>query len=75
MPETTLYRWRKTTDINREFATFELLLNGIPILGAGFTNSGVFEVEFFEAIKGVSFEWDRFDSLILEGRRAAENDR
>jgi len=75
MPKITTYHWRKTTDINREFATFELIVSGVPILSVGFTDAGLFELEFFEAIKGITFEWDRFHNLILEGRKAAENDR
>jgi hypothetical protein len=38
------YRWRKASDINREYAVFELLEDEEPILDVGFSDAGIFEV-------------------------------
>ncbi|UCV21490.1 hypothetical protein [Ferribacterium limneticum] len=69
------YRWRKTTDINREYAVFELLVGEKAILDAGFSEAGVFEVAFNTEISGVLIEWDRLRELIEDGRKLAELDR
>jgi hypothetical protein len=69
------YRWRKTTDINREHALFELLDDDNPLVDVGFTDEGVFEVAFNPSIGGKVMEWDQFLELIREGRTLAERDR
>lgn len=69
------YRWRKTTDINREHALFELLDGEIPVLDVGFTDEGVFEVAFNPGIGGKVMEWDHLLKLLDEGRVLAEQDR
>lgn len=71
----TIYRWRKTTDINREYAVFELLADEISILDVGFSDTEVFEVAFNASISGVLIEWGRLQKLIEEGRALAERDR
>lgn len=69
------YRWRKTTDINREHALFELLDGEMPVFDVGFSDTGVFEVAFNPSIGGKVFEWEQLQSLFDEGRALAERDR
>lgn len=75
MKTSAIYRWRKTTDINREHALFELLDGDEPLLDAGFTDEGVFEVAFNQCISGKIFEWEQFHKLLDEGRALADQDR
>lgn len=70
-----VYRWRKTTDINRENALFELLDDQTPILDVGFTDAGIFEVAFNPSIGGKVVEWEQLLRLLKEGRALAEDDR
>jgi hypothetical protein len=69
------YRWRKTTDINRQYALFELLKGETSILDAGFSDDGVFEVAFSPSIGGIVVEWELLQKLLAEGRGLAELDR
>lgn len=69
------YRWRKATDINREYALFELLADEIPILDVGFSDVEVFEIAFNDGIAGVLIEWEELRKLIDDGRAMAEEDR
>lgn len=69
------YRWRKTTDINREHALFELLEGETPVLDVGFTDEGVFEVAFNPAIGGKVMSLDELQALFREGKALAEGDR
>jgi hypothetical protein len=70
-----IYRWRKTTDINREHALFELLDGDVPVLDVGFTDEGVFQVAFNPSIGGKAMEWGQFLKLLDEGRDLADRDR
>ena len=69
------YRWRKTTDVNREYALFELLDDETPVLDVGFTDEGIFEIAFNPSIGGKVMEWDHLLILLDEGRVLAEQDR
>ena len=69
------YRWRKTTDINREHALFELLDGEHALLNVGFTDQGIFEISFNSNIGGMVIEWEQLMSLVGEGRSLAERDR
>lgn len=69
------YRWRKSTDIDREYAIFELLMDETPILDVGFSDSRVFEIVFNGNIVGVLVEWEVLQKLIDAGRALAEQDR
>ena len=69
------YRWRKTTDVNREYAIFELLANEKVILDVGYSDTSVFEVAFNQDIGGFVLDWVRFQALIDEGKRLADLDR
>lgn len=69
------YRWRKTTDINRECALFELLDGETPLLDMGFTDKGVVEIAFNPCISGRIVELEQFLELIQEGKTLAEQDR
>jgi hypothetical protein len=71
----TNYRWRKTTDIGREYALFELMDVDVPVLDLGFTDDGVLEVAFNPGIVGKILEWEQFLKLLGEGRALAEGDR
>jgi hypothetical protein len=69
------YRWRKASDINREYALFELLEDGEPILDVGFSDAGIFEIAFNPGMAGALIEWEQLRKLIEEGKRLAELDR
>jgi len=75
MTTSETHRWRKTTDINREHALFELLDGETPILDAGFTDEEIFEVAFNPSIGGKVIEWEQLLRLLHEGRALAEQDR
>lgn len=69
------YRWRKATDINRRFATFELLADEKFIFDVGYSDSGVFEVAFNEEIAGLVLEWAQLKQLVEDGKRMADLDQ
>ena len=69
------YRWRKATDINREFAIFELLADEKVVLDVGYSETGVLEIAFNKEIAGLVLEWARLQELIEDGRKMAELDR
>ena len=69
------YRRRKTTDINRDHALFELLDGVTPLLDVGFTDEGIFEVAFNPSISGKVMEWEQLLELLDEGKALAERDR
>jgi hypothetical protein len=69
------YRWRKTTDVNREYPLFELLDGDVTVLDVGFTDDGMFEVAFNSSIGGTIMKWAEFLQLIDEGKRLADGDR
>jgi hypothetical protein len=68
-------RLRKTTDIQREHALFELLVDNVPILDLGFSNSGRFEVSFNQAIIGMILEWELVEEWVNKGREMAIGDK
>lgn len=69
------FRWNKATDINRENAIFELTVSDIPILDVGYSDEGVFEISFNDAVGGIVLPWARFTELIEAGKRLADLDR
>ncbi len=69
------HRWRKTTDINREYALFELLEGETPVLDLGFSDEGILEVAFNPSVGGKIFELEHFLKLLDEGRVLAERDQ
>lgn len=69
------YRWRKTTDINREYALFELLAGETPVLDLGYSDEGTLEVAFNPTVGGRIFELEGLLKLLDEGRKLAERDR
>jgi hypothetical protein len=69
------YRWRKTTDVNREFAIFELLDDEKIVLDVGFSDAGIFEIGFNREIAGALIEWEKLQKMIEEGKRFAELDK
>jgi hypothetical protein len=66
------YRWRKTTDINRDHALFDLVDGQSPILDVAFTDEGVLEVAFNPSISGKIIEWGQLLRLLNEGKALAE---
>lgn len=70
-----IHRWRKTTDINRQHALFELLDGETSLLDAGYTDKGVFEVSFDPGISGKVMEMRLLLGLLEEGRALADLDR
>lgn len=75
MTTSGIYRWRKTTDINREHALFELLIGETPVLDLGFTDEGICEIAFNPSIGGKVIECEDILKLLDEGRSLAERDR
>lgn len=69
------YHWRKTTDVNREFAIFELMEDERPIIYAGFSDAGIFEIGFNHKMVGAPIEWEKLQKMIEEGKRLAEQDK
>ena len=69
------YRWRKTTDIHREYALFELLEGETPILDIGISDAGNLEIAFNPGCSGRVVDWTQFLTLLEEGRTLAERDR
>jgi hypothetical protein len=67
--------WRKTTDIDREYAVFELLHNGIILLDVGFSDENVFEIAFHEGLPNTIVDWDHFFAVLDKGRQMAEADK
>ena len=68
-------RWRKATDIEREFSLFELVTDLGPVLDVGYSNSGLFEVSFNITSGGLIVDWDALKSIIEEGRLLADEER
>ncbi len=75
MAASETYRWRKNTDINREYALFELLDGEAPVLDVGFSDDEIFEVAFNPGIGGRVMEMVQLLKLLDEGRALAERDR
>ncbi|MGO4303660.1 hypothetical protein [Cupriavidus sp. RAF12] len=75
MVGTKKYRWRKATDVNREYALFELLEDDILLLDVGFSDDGNFEIAFNPGICGKVIEWTQFLTFVDEGRALSEQDR
>ena len=69
------YRWRKTTDINRDFALFELLQDNVPVLDIGYSNTGTLELAFNLSITDQVISYEDFTSFLAEGRNMADRDR
>ncbi len=68
-------RWRKVTDINRDFALIELLQYDVPILDIGYSNSGKFELAFNLMIANQIIPYEEFMTCLVEGRNMADLDR
>ena len=71
----TNFRLRKATDIDREYATIELLADDVPILDAGFSDNGIFEIAFNDSIAGVIIDWVELREWIEKAKDLAELDR
>lgn len=67
--------WRKTTDVDREHAIFELVSGDVILLDVGFSDGGEFEIAFHEGISNQIIDWNNFLRLLQEGRRIAEIDK
>jgi hypothetical protein len=69
------YRWRKTTDVNREYAIFELMEGEKILFDVAFSDAGIFEIGFNHEIAGALIEWEKLQKMIEEGKRLAELDK
>ena len=69
------YRWRKASDVTREYALFELINDDVPVMDVGFSDDGTFEIAFNVSISGVVIDLEKFLELLEEGRALAERDR
>lgn len=69
------FRWRKATDINRDYATFELLLDEQIAITLGFNDNGILELELGDGAISHNFVFSEFETLIADGVRLAEADR
>ena len=67
--------WRKFTDINREHAIFELIIDGRIVLDVAYNDEGVFEIAFHEASKNWILPWESFHGIIQHGQALADEDR
>jgi hypothetical protein len=67
--------WRKTTDVNRKYAVFELVDDGVVLLDVGFSDSDVFEIAFHEGVSNAVVDWDNLFLLLDGGRKLAEADK
>lgn len=74
MQSSSVLRWRKTTDINRENPLFELLNGEVLLLDVGFNDAGDFEISFNPGVVGKLFEWQQFIKLLEEGKALADRD-
>jgi hypothetical protein len=69
------YRWRKVTDVGREYALFELMCGETVLLDLGFSDDGRLEISFDTNICGKTVRWDEFADLLKEGETLAMRDR
>lgn len=69
-----IYRWRKTSDIHRENALFELVEGEKTILDLGFSNEGLLEIAFCSSIDGKVFDFRGFLETLENGKILAELD-
>ena len=67
--------WRKATDVNREYAVFELVHDGIALLDVGFSDDDVFEIAFHEGVSNTVVSWQDFFDVVERGKEMAEADR
>jgi hypothetical protein len=68
-------RWRKATDVDREYAMFELMHEDAMLLYVGYSDDGVFEIAFDEIISNGIIDWDSFSRVIEHGRQLADADK
>ena len=67
--------WRKTTDVNREYAVFELVHDDAVLLDVGFSDDDVFEVAFHEGVSNTVVDWNSFLRVLDSGKKIAEADK
>jgi hypothetical protein len=70
-----IYRWRKTTDVNREFALFELLDGETPLLDVGLSDEGSLEIAFNPSIGGTILKYESLMQLLDEARALVKQDQ
>jgi hypothetical protein len=68
-------RWRKTTDVNREHAVFELVHDDVVLLDVGFSDDDVFEIAFHEGVSNTVVDWGSLLRLLDNGKKIAEADK
>lgn len=70
-----VYRWRKATDVGREYALFELICGETVLLDIGYSDDGRLEISFDPGICGKMVGWEELVEMLGEGRTLAERDR
>ena len=68
------YRFRKCSDINREYPIFELLEGDCILLDISVSDEGIFEIVLHEAVAGKIFNFDDMISILAEGRKLLEDE-
>jgi hypothetical protein len=71
----SIYRWRKTSDVNRDYALFELMCGETALLDLGFSDDETLEIAFNANISGKILGWTELLELLEEGKALAELDR
>ena len=75
MTTSSVYRWRKTSDVNRESALFELMCGETALLDIGLSDDGTIEIAFNASMCGKILGWAELRELLEEGKTLAERDR
>jgi hypothetical protein len=67
-------RWRKASDINREYALYELLSGESILLDIGYSDEREMEVCFHQAISNALINFNELISLLEEAKRMADEE-
>jgi hypothetical protein len=69
-----VYRWRKVTDVGREYALFELICGETVLLDIGYSDDGELQIAFDPNICGKTVGCDELVDLLQEGKTLAMRD-
>ncbi|QJE73579.1 hypothetical protein HHL28_11220 [Aerophototrophica crusticola] len=67
--------WRKTTDIKRQHAVFELVHDSAILLDMGLSDNNVIEICFHGGICSATIDLEDLLSLIENGKKLIDSDR
>lgn len=68
-------RWRKATDVDREHAIFELVVDDMTLLDVGFSDDGILEISFDAGISSTLTSYEEFSLVLARGKQLAEADK